>query len=319
MLFFFPKTLTTRKINAYTLAQKRTAMTNTNTNTNTEREREREQVLCHKQKVIVSGATGFVGRHVVKELVEKGYEVFALVRDLEKASSIAALKNTTHLHFDITKPNIKMPLPSDAVFIHCAWENVRDTLSLKHIEEHLINNYLTIKNIIEYGIKKILITGTCSEYGLQYGPLKPSSPTLPNTPYAIAKDTLHKSLRALQSKTHFELIWARLFYMYGEGQDEKSVVSLFDRALANGDTIFNMSHGEQLFDYLPVEVVATKIINLLSHKDGTFNVCSGTPISLRRLLENRAKAADKNIKLNLGFYEYRKQDALAIWGITDSD
>ena len=268
-----------------------------------------EQVRCHKRKVIVSGATGFIGRHVVKELVEKGYEVFALVRDLEKASSIAALKNTTPLHFDITKPNVKISLPVDSIFIHCAWENVRETLSLIHIEEHLINNYLTIK--------KILITGTCYEYGLQYGPLKPSSPTLPNTPYAIAKDTLHKSLRALQSKTHFELIWARLFYIYGEGQDEKSVVSLFDRALANGDTVFNMSHGEQLFDYLPVEVVATKIINLLSYEDGTFNVCSGTPISLRRLLENRAEAAGKKIKLNLGFYEYRKQDAIAIWGIGD--
>ena len=77
-----------------------------------------------------------------------------------------------------------------------------------------------------------------------------------------------------------------------------------------------MSQGEQLFDYLPVEEVAKKIINLISRKDGTFNVCSGAPISVRRLLEDRAKAADKNINLNLGFYEYRKQDAIAIWGAT---
>jgi nucleoside-diphosphate-sugar epimerase len=280
----------------------------------TRRESVCKKIPCHKQKVIVSGATGFVGRHLIKELVEKGYEVFALVRDLEKASSIPDINNAKILHFDITNPNKKISLPIDAIFIHCAWENVKDTLSSKHIEEHFINNYLTIKNIIEYGIKKILITGSCHEYGLQYGPLKPSSPTLPNTPYAIAKDTLHKSLRALQAKKNFDLLWVRLFYMYGEGQDEKSIVSLFDRALANGDTVFNMSNGEQLFDYLPVEIVAKKIIKLLNHKDGTFNVCSGTPISLRRLLENRAKAANKKIKLNLGFYEYRKQEALAIWG-----
>jgi dTDP-6-deoxy-L-talose 4-dehydrogenase (NAD+) len=196
---------------------------------------------------------------------------------------------------------------------------VRDTLSLKHIESHLLDNYRTIKSIIECGIKQILITGTCYEYGLQYGALKPSSTTQPNTPYAIAKDTLHKSLRALQTKTNFELIWARLFYMYGEGQDEKSVMSLFDKALENNDEVFNMSLGEQLFDYLPVEDVAVKIVNLLSRRDGVFNICSGTPISLRRLLENRAREADKKIKLNLGFYEYRKQDSLAIWGDVDSN
>jgi len=271
----------------------------------------------NKQKVIVSGATGFVGRHLVRELIVRGYQVFALVRDLEKASSMPDLKNVTLLKFDITKPHVKISLPIDAIFIHCAWEDVRDTLSPKHIEEHFINNYLAIKNIIEYGIKKILITGTCYEYGLQYGPLKSSSPTFPNTPYGIAKDTLHKSLRVFQSQAHFELIWARLFYMYGVGQDEKSVMSQFDRALANGDAIFNMSYGEQLLDYLPVEEVAIKIINLLPLRDGTFNVCSGIPISLRRLLENKAKDARKHIKLNLGVYEYRKQDAIAIWGISD--
>ena len=105
--------------------------------------------------------------------------------------------------------------------------------------------------------------------------------------------------------------------MYGVGQDEKSVMSQFDRALANGDASFDMSHGEQLLDYLPVEEVAIKIINLLPLRDGTFNVCSGIPTSLRRLLENKAKDASRDIKLNLGVYEYRKQDAIAIWGISD--
>jgi dTDP-6-deoxy-L-talose 4-dehydrogenase (NAD+) len=204
----------------------------------------RNQRLCSRQKVIVNGATGFVGRHVVKKLAQNGYEVFALARDLCKASSISELKNSTILHYDITKDNVKTPLPIDASFIHCAWGNVRDTHSLKHIEEELINNYFTIKSIVEYGIKKILITGTCHEYGLQYGPLKPSTPTAPITPYGIAKDTLHKLLRALQPQKHFELIWVRLFYMYGDGQNENTILSLFDKALENGDDVFNMSLGE---------------------------------------------------------------------------
>lgn len=271
--------------------------------------------LLPTNKIIVTGATGFVGRHVVKKLIDHKYDVYALALDLDKASSLECLKNARHFYFDIANLNTIENLPKDAILVHCAWQDVRDTLSLKHIEEHLMTNYLLVRKFIEHGIKQIVVTGTCYEYGLQYGPIKANTPTQPNTAYAIAKDTLHKSLRALQTQVFFELIWARLFYIYGEGQDERSIISLFDKALQNSDEIFNMSLGEQLFDYLPVEEVATKIVNLLQYKNGIFNICSGKPISLRRLLENRAKDKGKNIKLNLGFYEYREQDALAIWGI----
>jgi dTDP-6-deoxy-L-talose 4-dehydrogenase (NAD+) len=141
---------------------------------------------------------------------------------------------------------------------------------------------------------------------------------MPNTPYALAKDMLHKSLRALQATTDFNLIWARLFYMYGEGQDPKSIVPLLDAAIERGDGAFNMSFGEQLFDYLPIEAVARQLTALIPLKNGVFNVCSGAPISLRRLLENRIKEKGAAIALNLGYYPYRKQDTLAIWGLPEN-
>jgi len=275
--------------------------------------RDREQNL-YQPKIIVSGATGFIGRHIVKKLIDNKYDVYALSRDLEKASSLECLKNANHLYFDITKPYLISNLPTNAIFIHCAWEDVQDMLSIKHLAIHFMSHYSLIKSLIEHGISKILITGTLSEYGLQYGPVKASNFTQPNTPYSIAKDLLHRSLRALQLKIEFNLIWARLFYMYGEGQNEKCIVPLFDNALERGDPLFNMSFGEQLLDYSPVEEVADKIINLLPYKNGTFNVCSGEPISLRRLLEERAIKKGKKIKLNLGYYQYRKSDSLSIWG-----
>ena len=140
------------------------------------------------------------------------------------------------------------------------------------------------------------------------------SNTTPNTPYALAKDTLHRSLRLLQNEFDFSLIWARLFYMYGDGQNEESIIPLFDKALERNDSVFNMSPGEQLLDYLSVEKVAEYLTILVNCKNGIFNVCKGEPISLRRLLENRMKQKEKYIKLNFGYYDYRKQDSLAIWG-----
>lgn len=102
--------------------------------------------------------------------------------------------------------------------------------------------------------------------------------------------------------------------MYGEGQDPKSIISLFDTALENEDKVFNISFGEQLLDYLPIESIAFQIELLLHYNDGIFNICSGKPISLRRLLEQRMKEKNKEIDLNLGYYPYRKQDSIAIWG-----
>jgi nucleoside-diphosphate-sugar epimerase len=270
---------------------------------------------------VVTGATGFVGRHVVSNLVANGYQVLSLARDVEKAKSIPELKGSSIFHFDISKNDPLPPLSSNSVLVHCAWGNVRDTQSIKHIEEHLLHNFFFIKNAAEQGIKKVVVTGTCFEYGLQTGPVTASTATAPNTPYALAKDTLHKALRQLQTKIDYRLIWARLFYMYGAGQDENSIVPLFDAALERGDKVFNMSFGEQILDFLPVEKVAEQIHTLLSFDDGIYNVCSGKPISLRRFLEQRMKEKNKHIDLNLGYYEYRKQDSMAIWGadpITDN-
>jgi nucleoside-diphosphate-sugar epimerase len=266
------------------------------------------------KKVLVSGATGFVGRHLVKYLVEKDFEVYSLARDHKKFLSIKALKGSTFVAFDLKKNNDLSELATDSVLIHCAWEDVRNTQALRHLEEHLMDNYFALKKIIEQGVKKIVVTGTCYEYGLQYGPVTADAPTKPSSAYGLAKDTLHKQLQILQHRLNFELVWARLFYMYGEGQCEKSVVAQFDAAIKSGDKEFKMSFGEQLLDYMRVEEVAKEIANLSAYSDGTYNVCSGSPISLRRLLECRAEELHSSIRLNLGVYDYRSQDSLAIWG-----
>ena len=109
--------------------------------------------------------------------------------------------------------------------------------------------------------------------------------------------------------------WARLFYMYGEGQSEKSILSLLDKAIADADEYFNMSGGEQLRDYLPIEKVAQKLIKIYEcDREGNFNICSGEPISIRFLVENRIKECGSSIKPNLGFYPYVDYEPMAFWG-----
>ena len=267
------------------------------------------------KKIIVTGATGFVGRHVVENLTKKGFKVISVVRDLNKARLIKSLKDSTLYEFDISDININLDVDQNTILIHCAWQNVRDTLSMIHIDKHYFDHYSFLRNIVKSKIGKLLVIGSCYEYGQQYGPVSVLTKPQPNTPYALAKNYLRESLFHLQKEYPFQFVWARLFYLYGNGQDANSIIPQFDKALENGDEFFHMSHGEQLLDYMSVEEAAEQISILINFDNGIFNVCRGSPISLRRLLENRMVEKKKTITLNLGFYNYREQDSLAIWGV----
>jgi len=168
-------------------------------------------------------------------------------------------------------------------------------------------------------LKDLTITGTCLEYGLKNGCLTEDIKSEPTNPYALAKDTLRKFLYQLQLKSNFKLKWARVFYTYGKGQSTKSILGQLDLAISNGESIFNMSAGEQLRDYLPVEDLANQIVNLSlsNEKNGIYNCCSGVPISIRRLVEEYLLKNQKKINLNLGHYEYPDYEPLAFWGRKD--
>jgi dTDP-6-deoxy-L-talose 4-dehydrogenase (NAD+) len=163
-----------------------------------------------------------------------------------------------------------------------------------------------------------LVTGTCLEYGPNSGPIASAAHPSPKTPYAAAKDSLRQQLEFLSRDHPFCLQWARLFYMYGKGQNPKSILAQLDNAINNKDAVFNMSGGEQLRDYLPVEAVVEQLFCLFeSNKSGVHNVCSGTPISIRRLVEERIKECGSAITINLGHYPYPEYEPLAFWGVRD--
>ena len=166
------------------------------------------------------------------------------------------------------------------------------------------------------GLKDFSIIGTCLEYGLKEGCLSETLQTDPVTPYGLAKDTLRKFIHELNKKIDFKFKWIRLFYIYGKGQNPYSLFSQLDRALENKERVFNMSGGEQLRDYLPVELVAKYIVKIaLQNKYiGNINCCSGKPISIRTFIEDYLKKKNKTINLNLGYYSYPVYEPMAFWG-----
>lgn len=267
-------------------------------------------------KVAVTGASGFIGRHVLTALLQYEVEVVAVSRE---AMRLADFSEDVHiLELDISHSSInyyeRMGHPD--VLIHLAWDGLPNYKSLHHYETELPKQYQFLKGLIVAGLPSLLVTGTCFEYGMQSGPLAADRLTTPNNPYGYAKDALRKQLEFMKAAKMFNLTWARLFYMYGEGQSKNSLFSLVKEAVSRGDKIFNMSGGEQLRDYLHVKEVARQIVQLaLARRDlGAINICSGKPLSVRKLVEQWISENGWDIQLHLGYYPYPDYEPMAFWG-----
>ncbi|MBS1651119.1 MAG: NAD-dependent epimerase/dehydratase family protein [Bacteroidetes bacterium] len=270
-------------------------------------------------KALVTGANGFVGQYVIEELLKRNIEVIATSANKQKAESKTWYSKVKFVAFDYSQ---KLPENSCAFFnnpdvlIHLAWGFLPMFKAPEHITVELIYQKQFLTQMIQSGVKNINVVGTCLEYGLQEGELREDMPCKPIVPYAEAKFQLLNYLFELQQKTPFNLNWLRLFYMYGKGQSEKSILPQLEKALANNDTVFNMSKGDQERDYLPIETIAKLIVNtsLAQANNGVVNICSGKPITVKQLVEDYLSEKNKKISLNLGFYPYPDYEPFKFWG-----
>jgi len=206
----------------------------------------------------------------------------------------------------------------DAV-VHLAWGGLPNYRSLHHFEAELPAHYRFLRALVDSGLRRLLVTGTCFEYGLRSGALDEDMDAAPANPYALAKDTLRRQLSFLRAQHPFEFTWARLFYMYGEGQSPNSLYPQLRRAAAAGEAVFPMSGGEQLRDYLPIATVAQHLAALAVDRgdDGVVNVCSGRAVSVRTLVERWIAENGWSISPELGHYPYPDYEPLAFWGSSD--
>ncbi|EHK64518.1 nucleoside-diphosphate-sugar epimerase/reductase [Achromobacter arsenitoxydans SY8] len=244
----------------------------------------------------------------------------ALGRSKEKARQHAWYKHVDFHEIDLLGNSSGfMPLPGSRL-MHLAWSDLTDFRSLSHLETSLPSNYRFIKHMVEHGVQTVLVAGTCLEYGHLCGPIRPETDPQPVLPYAAAKNMLHQQLQHLQHQQNFLLKWVRLFYMYGSGQNPRSVLAQLDAAIDRGDSTFRMSGGEQLRDYLPVEDVAAGLVKQLeSPGQGPSHVCSSTPISIRRLVEERIRQHGVKMELELGYYPYPDYEPMAFWGANNKE
>jgi len=266
-------------------------------------------------KIAMTGASGFIGRHVLTELLKQEVEIVAITRGAFPAE-LSRVVRTIEVDISHPAPSCFKKIGCPEILLHLAWGGLPNYKSLHHFETELPRQYHFLKILVESGLPSLLVTGTCFEYGKQSGSLSEEMLAQPNNPYGYAKNALRLQLEFLKLANPFSLTWARLFYMYGQGQSSASLFTKLKEAVVRGDKVFNMSGGEQLRDYLPVGEIARQIVRLamLKRDIGVINICSGEPVSIRKLVERWLHENNWKIELNLGHYPYPDYEPMAFWG-----
>jgi dTDP-6-deoxy-L-talose 4-dehydrogenase (NAD+) len=273
------------------------------------------------KKFLVTGATGFVGNYVIQELLKREQvEVIASSANRDSLRRCMWSSQVTYIplnlkDFDPEKDYYKHFNRPDHV-IHLSWEGLPNFKDQFHIEKNLPQQKAFLENLIRNGAKDITVAGTCFEYGMKEGMLSEVMEPQPENPYAIAKNELHNFLKKLKKKHDFHLKWARLFYMYGKGQNPGSLIPQLEQAIQEHQPEFRMSGGEQVRDFLPIEKIGEYIAEIAMQQkvEGVINVCSGQPVTVKEFVQNYLKEIKKKIPLNLGYYPYADYEAMRFWG-----
>ncbi len=274
------------------------------------------------EKVLVTGATGFIGNYVVQSLLAQKHFVIASSHNPEKARRFRWFDSVEYFPLDIhdlsSSVNYYEYFQKPDRLIHLAWEGLPNYNSDFHLKVNFPAHALFLKNMLESGLKDITVSGTCFEYGLQEGSLKEDLPALPVTPYGKAKNELRIYLQELQNTIPFNLKWIRLFYLFGKGQNPNSLISQLEAALDRGDKVFRMSGGQQKRDFIEVNSAADILLKISNSNRncGIVNCCNGKAIAVEDFVKQYLKKVDKNIELDLGYYPYPDFEPMHFWGST---
>lgn len=271
--------------------------------------------------ILLTGATGFVGRQVLRALDELGAHTRVIVRRgkesiLPKTPIIEAVISTDDLFAESSNWWSRACVGIDTV-IHVAW--YAESGEYLHSEKNLdclIGTLQLARGAAQSGVRRVVGVGTCFEYDLTIGDLSVDTPLRPLTPYGGAKAAAFLALSRWLPAQSVEFGWCRLFYLYGEGEDARRLVPTLHSKLSAGE-IVELTRGDLVRDYLDVRVAAEQIVfAAMGDRTGAINICSGVPITVRALAEQVADEYGRRDLLKFGARQENPLDPPRVVGIS---
>ena len=265
-------------------------------------------------RVLLTGATGFVGQQVLKSLKQQN----AYVRIITRNQTNVGAADDTVITKDIfleTQTWWELQLENIDIVIHAAWF-VEPGKYLNAVENvNCLQGSLRLaKAFIKSNAKHFVGIGTCFEYDLNGEILTTKTRLNPTTLYAATKTSLFLTLSQLLPPLGKTYSWCRLFYLYGENEDPRRIVPYLHQQLSAGHKAI-LSSGEQIRDFLNITEAGDRITKTaLQQLSGPVNICSGTPITIQALAEQIADEYGRRDLLNFGMRPDNLQDPPSVVG-----
>ncbi|MFZ3059425.1 MAG: NAD(P)-dependent oxidoreductase [Candidatus Methanoperedens sp.] len=253
------------------------------------------------KRVLLTGASGFIGRFAVSELLKNNYEVHALYHKSKPVEKKHVIYHKADL-FDFSQQESLIREIKPTHLLHLAWYAVPGLYwnSLENFRWVQASLEL-LKLFRQYDGQRAVLAGTCAEYDWSFGYCSESvTPTNPSTLYGTCKNSLQEMIAQFSKQTGLSSAWGRIFYLYGPFEDRSRLIPYVVNSLLQ-DEQANCTHGHQIRDFLYVQDVASAFVALLNSRvEGPINIASGQPVSLQQVVYSIADKLERRDMVRLG-------------------
>lgn len=267
-----------------------------------------------RSSVIITGAAGYVGRHVVTAVADLGFEPIAVVRP---GSAAVIDPRARVFEADILTEGADVlravGVRDVTAVIHLAWQDGFVHNAPSHMAQ-LSRHYAFLTGLADAGVARIAALGTMHEIGYWEGPVTADTPTNPLTLYGVAKDALRRST-TIAIGERSEYVWLRAYYILGDDRRNRSIFAKLLEAADRGETVFPFTTGKTLYDFIDVVELGRQIAvaAVSPGVTGVLNVASGAPESLASRVERFIADNGLGLSLDYGAFPDRPYDSPGTW------
>jgi len=267
--------------------------------------------------LLVSGGSGFIGHHVLKEGISRGWKVTSL--DLNEPTPLCRVPGACYVVADLTKTESLAWLANEQYDYVVNLGGYIDHALFVNGGRHLILTHFDgLLNLIECldrsCLKRFVQIGSSDEYGDSPAPQSEDMREQPISPYSLGKVAATHFLQMLHRTEGFPAVTLRLFLTYGPGQDQKRFLPQIIKGCLT-DIEFPTSNGEQLRDFCYVDDTMRAIFMVLELDTANgqiFNVGSGSPVTIKEVIRRVCAITEKG-RPQFGKVAYRLGENMALY------